>query len=204
VHLAAQDGNAWIRANLYGGQLRFYHQTRRTDGGMNDATSSAGENDGASLDARKLPHVCGHGARHGGALVNGSKLRRPENAERTGCAASAKRCNFTSVATASSCALECLDRAVEWRGTDGRHGGSDTVSPMAMSLLANLGISARAAFISRAKLVLLEVPAERIAAVRFRGEPSRSRTAGRIRLHDGRCSMSRAFGGTEANSPRAG
>ena len=32
---------------------------------------------------------------------------------------------------------------------------------------------------------LLEVPAERIAAVRFRGEPSPVRAAGRVRLHDG-------------------
>ena len=187
VHLAAQDGNAWIRANLYGGQLRFYHQTRSNAGGnMNVRQVPLAEN--TELRSTRASFRMFVDTERGTAALslNGSKLMTTGERGKERVRGVGEKVQFYIGGNGLPHVLSNV-RIAPWNGEEPTAG---TVGPTTVFANGDVSAGEPSAF-SEGRFHLeseagpLEVPAERIAAVRFRGEPSPARNAGRIRLHDG-------------------
>jgi hypothetical protein len=186
VHLATQDGNAWIRANLYGGQFRFYQQTRTNGGGMNMRQIPLAEN--SELRSTRASFRIFVDTERGTAALslNGSKLMTTGERGKDRVRGVGEKVQFYIGGNGLPHVLSNV-RIAPWNGEESTAGAMGPTT-----VFANGDISAsepskfsEGRFHLESEAGLLEVPAERIAAVRFRGEPSAARAPGRVRLHDG-------------------
>jgi hypothetical protein len=186
LHLATPDGTVWVRANLYGGQLAFYQQTRAGRGLQNWRQAPAPERTDLRSTRASFRVLVDTERGTASVSVNGLKPATMGDRGKGGSPGLGQKLQISVGGNGLQHVLSNVWIA-PWNGEDTSAGaGGPTI------VFANGDVSAgeptkfsEGRFSLESEAGPLEVPAERIAAVRFRGEPSAARAPGRIRLYDG-------------------